>query len=66
MQITVNGKPHEIAAGATLAELQLMLGINPAVCVAEINGKIITPVERESYLLQAGDLIELVTIVGGG
>lgn len=66
MTVKVNGKFHELPHGSTGAGLLAALGIPASTTVAEVNGAI---VPREAFLALAlieGDVVELVTIVGGG
>jgi sulfur carrier protein len=66
MQITVNGRRLEFDSPPSGAELLAHLNVTPATVVAELNGEII---KRERFLQQKladGDLLELVTVVGGG
>lgn len=66
MQLKLNGRREEIAAGATVAVLLDSLGVDPATVVVERNGEILA---RERYAIAAleeGDQIEIVRFVGGG
>ena len=66
MKVTVNGKAHELAGGATVFELVESLGLDPDAIVVERNA---TVLERERYddtRLADGDTLELVRFVGGG
>lgn len=66
MKLAVNGRELEVADGASGATLLQQLSINPATCVAEYNGKVLTSTQFVQQALSEGDRIELVTIVGGG
>lgn len=64
--ISVNGKPREVAAGATVHELLAGRKLADSMAIVERNG-IILP--REAYattVLAAGDNLEVVHAVGGG
>jgi sulfur carrier protein len=64
--ITVNGKPREIEAGSTVADLLTQLGLDPRAVAVEHNRVII---KRETYadaLLNDGDHLEVVRFVQGG
>lgn len=64
--ITVNGKDLSFESEPRGAQLLDSLKITPATVVAEVNGSIMP---REQFLecaLQDGDVLELVTVVGGG
>jgi thiamine biosynthesis protein ThiS len=66
MQITVNGEPKAVAAGATLADLVAMFDVAPERVAVEVNEQL---VRRSSYAqtpLHGGDRVEIVTLVGGG
>jgi sulfur carrier protein len=66
MTITANGDPVQLADGTTLQEYLQQKKYNPAVIVCELNLKI---VDRETYgknELHDGDVLEVVSFVGGG
>ena len=66
IQLTVNGKPREIDREMSLLDYLKQLGINPQIVAVEHNGEI---VRRERYAearLGAGDVLEIVRMVGGG
>ncbi len=65
MKLTINGEDRDAAATTVLALLE-ELGLNPGGTVVELNGGI---VDRDAYRetrLAAGDVLELVRLVGGG
>ena len=65
MKLTINGEPRDLAAATLLALLE-ELGLNPAATVVELNHEI---VDRGAYAetnILAGDVLELVRLVGGG
>jgi len=66
MQITVNGQAMELSAGQTGAGLLAELKIPPATVVAELNAQIIKREDFLKHVLSDGDVLELVTVVGGG
>ena len=66
MQVTVNGETREAPEGASVLGLVERLGFNPKRVVVELNAEI---VPRDGYadaMLNDGDTLELVRIVGGG
>jgi len=65
-EITLNGKPEIVEDGATVAQLLVAKGVNPGRVAVELNRRIIRREEFESTRLNAGDVLELVTFVGGG
>jgi sulfur carrier protein len=66
IELTVNGKPRTIEGAMSVLEFLQQLGINPQIVAVEHNGEII---RRERYAeaqLGAGDVLEIVRMVGGG
>jgi thiamine biosynthesis protein ThiS len=66
MEITLNGQPHEIGDGATIATLLESLGLDPRQLAVERNLELAPRGEHGATRLAAGDRIEVVTLVGGG
>ena len=66
MTVQVNGSARELADGTTGAQLLAELGAVPSITVAEVNGRIVPRAEFGALMLHDGDVLELVTIVGGG
>jgi sulfur carrier protein len=68
MKVVVNGRDHDLAEGATLADLfdELDLAQDESRIVAEVNGRIVEPGQLAGQRLEHGDRIELVRFVGGG
>ena len=65
MQITINGKQMEIAEGITAGMLIQQLKLKPPLAL-ELNQKLCPKSQHERTLLKSGDVLEIVTIVGGG
>jgi len=63
--LTVNGARQEVNAGATVVELLQALGIRGRVAV-ERNGTVLRQSEHADTQLAEGDVLEVVTFVGGG
>jgi sulfur carrier protein len=66
MQITVNGKPREIAGECNLLELLHQHAVNPALVAVEYNGDIVRQERFPHVVLHEGDVVEVVHMVGGG
>lgn len=64
--ILVNGNTVELSTPATGAALLSQLNLADAPLVVEHNGSALTKSAFSSAELQAGDVVELVSIVGGG
>jgi len=66
LSFTLNGAPRETPAGATLADLVRSLGTDPRAVAVEVNRALVPRTEHASYPLKSGDVVEVVTLVGGG
>jgi sulfur carrier protein len=65
MKLMVNGESRETSAAMVLALLE-ELGLNPAATVVERNHELVDRAAYGETPLAAGDVLELVRIVGGG
>lgn len=66
MRIEVNGKPREVAAGSTLADLLREVGVATQLTAVARNGVIVQRDQYEHTSFSEGDRLEVVTMVGGG
>lgn len=66
MQLTVNGQPHQAAAGQTLQDLLRELGLPADRLAVERNRQLVPRRDWPATLLAPGDQIEIVHFVGGG
>ncbi len=66
MQITVNTELREIEPGTTVARLLEQLRLEPRYLAVERNRELVPRGEHADCVLQPGDCIEIVTLVGGG
>ncbi|QDV48133.1 sulfur carrier protein ThiS [Gimesia fumaroli] len=66
VQIQVNGETQEVPEEFTVAELLAQLGLQPKYLAVERNLILIPREEHAACMLQAGDRLEIVTLVGGG
>jgi thiamine biosynthesis protein ThiS len=66
MEIIVNGQPRELEPGATVATLLETLGLDPRQLAVERNLELVPRAAHAKTALDAGDRIEVVTLVGGG
>ena len=64
--ITVNGKTCELLSDNSLNALITQLGLKDQLCAVEINKKLIPHNERNEMTIKDGDIIEIVSLVGGG
>ena len=65
MQINLNGDQREFAEGLTVAELLDELDVKGPLAV-EINRQICPKKVHGETVIQPDDVVEIVTIVGGG
>ncbi|MDP6541768.1 MAG: sulfur carrier protein ThiS [Phycisphaerales bacterium] len=63
--ITVNGEKVD-SDTTLLSDLLSQMNLSKELCAVEVNKKLIPHKERDEYILQDGDDIEVVTLVGGG
>ena len=66
MQIKINGCEQEIEGAETLEELAAMKKLIKNNIVMELNRKIIPKEQWPETVLKKGDLLEIVSFVGGG
>lgn len=66
MTITVNGERREVPDGATVAEVVAIVGLAGKPCAAEVNREFVARRAQTDRRLAEGDVVELVTLVGGG
>ena len=66
LTFTLNGAARESPVGATLADLVRSLGTDPRAVAVEVNRALVPRADHASYTLKSGDVVELVTLVGGG
>jgi len=64
--ITVNGAPREVPAGTSLAALIEALGLAPERVAVELDRSIVRRSEHGATVLRGGEVLEVVTLVGGG
>jgi sulfur carrier protein len=64
--LRLNGEERRSPAGLSLEELLCHCGYEPRLVVVEFNGSILARRHWLEQPVQAGDVLEVVTIVGGG
>nr|WP_241735225.1 sulfur carrier protein ThiS [Cyanobacterium stanieri] len=62
----VNGENHQLEKNLLLLQLLEILKFNPRLIALEYNGEILHRQYWDSTMVQDGDRLEVVTIVGGG
>ena len=66
IRFSLNGSPRESPAGASLADLVKSLGTDTRAVAVEVNRTLVPRAEHAGYALKPGDVVEVVTLVGGG
>jgi sulfur carrier protein len=66
MTIQVNGQTRDIDAGASVAKLLGDLGVTQPHVAVELNLEVVPRARHRDTVLQDGDRLEIVTLVGGG
>jgi thiamine biosynthesis protein ThiS len=66
IELIVNGEPRRVAAGISVRGLVEEMGLAKAACAVEVNRGIVPRREHEARVLAGGDVVEVVSLVGGG
>ena len=66
LALTLNGEPHRIAEGSSVADLVRHIGLNPKKVAVERNLEIVPRSTLAAVMLADGDILEIVHFVGGG
>ena len=66
MKLLVNGHERESPDGATVRQLLIDANLAGKPCAVEVNNALVPRSNHEVHVLQDGDRVELVTLVGGG
>ncbi|MEM6690896.1 MAG: sulfur carrier protein ThiS [Planctomycetota bacterium] len=64
--ITVNEEPVEIAGEMTVAVMLQTVDVPPNYLAVEVNGEVVPREEHPTQIVRGGDVVEVVTLVGGG
>ena len=66
MEIRVNGETRQLERSVTVRDLLEALGIRPGAVVVERNLKIVPRGRVAEEMVEDGDSIEIIRLVGGG
>ena len=66
VQLTVNGKPRELAAPTTIEGFLKSMGIDSRFIAVAYNGEVLRKEDFPRIVLKSGDSLEIVRPVGGG
>ena len=66
MRVIVNDLPTDLPDNATVAELLTTLALPGTRVAVEVNRQLVRRLQHGETRLNSGDVIEVVTLVGGG
>lgn len=66
IEITVNGSRSSAPADGSVADLLLSRNLDQRPVAVEVNGTLIPRRDHACTPLRSGDVVEIVTLVGGG
>lgn len=66
MQISINGESRSVTVESTVADLLKELGMQPKYVAVERNRELVPRATHADCVLEEGDRLEIVTLVGGG
>ncbi len=66
IRVTVNGEPHEIPPATTVDGLLARFRLDRRHTAVERNRVLVPRAAFENTVVEAGDELEIVTLVGGG
>ena len=64
--IQVNGQPRQLIPECTVGEMLLEFKLAPIRVAVEVNRELVSRRDFDKTLLRDGDIVEIVTFVGGG
>ncbi len=66
MQVTINGRLHQLAGGVSLAQVVALLTRAPTGVAAAVNGAVVPRAAGAATPVAEGDEVEVLTAVQGG
>ncbi|MCA9217326.1 MAG: sulfur carrier protein ThiS [Planctomycetales bacterium] len=66
MQIRINSEQKEIKDGTSIGDLIELLELKRQFVAVELNQELVPREQHDQHVLNDGDQIEIVTLVGGG
>lgn len=66
MNIFFNGRPRDVPDHATVSDLLVQAELDPRRLAVEVNLELVPRQRHAEHVLQEGDRLEVVTLVGGG
>ena len=65
-RLRINGKDVELTRPTPLVDYLVELGVDPRAVAVEVDGEILPREQLRSHVLGAGQVVEIVRMVGGG
>ena len=66
MQVLINGASRDFPNDHSVRDLVVDLGFADAAVAVEVNKRVVPRKQHETTSLHHGDVVEVVTLVGGG
>ncbi|RKY25105.1 MAG: thiamine biosynthesis protein ThiS [Planctomycetota bacterium] len=66
MELTINGEKQTHPAGLTMAALLELLDMEPTLVAVEVNCQLVPRSQHSQTTLHDGDVLEIVSLAGGG
>jgi sulfur carrier protein len=66
IRLRINGREVELEGPTRLTDYLGRLGVDPRAVAVELNERILERSEFAASMLEAGDVVEIVRMVGGG
>ena len=66
MNIVVNGEDKVIDPAWSVQQMLKAWGLEQSPCAVEINGELVPKRQHHQHQLNEGDVLEIVSLVGGG
>ncbi|MDO4583633.1 MAG: sulfur carrier protein ThiS [Planctomycetia bacterium] len=66
MKLLINGEEKNVGNVSTVAELLKFLNLEKAFVAVEVNRELVPKAQHLDFVLHDGDILEIVTLVGGG
>ena len=65
-KVLINGEPFNCDESMSIRDVLVYLNIDVHKVIIEYNAKVINYLQFDQILMQEGDILEIITIVGGG
>lgn len=66
MRLIINAEPRELPADSTIVNLLESLALPGTRVAVEVNRELVRRAQHGEHVLHEGDVVEVVTLVGGG